>query len=143
MTLTARLASGIVVILLVIVGALTGLTLHSRTQRNDALAVVARLQTTVQEDSLRSATLEQQVQSLQGRVDSLQGQVDSLSNDVNSLNGQVEWDKSHLLDCWVLIQRLAPAGLLSHDLATYPVSSEHTARSTPTLVSRCASDALP
>jgi hypothetical protein len=136
MTLPIRLATGFVVILLVIVGTLTGLTLHFRTQRNDALATVARLRATAQADSRQVVNLEQQLQSSKERVD-------SLSNDVDGLWRQIDWDKSHLLDCWVLIQRIAPAEILSHDLATNTVPSEHTARSTPNLVNRCASDAIP
>ena len=99
MTLPARLASGFVVILLVMVGALTGVTLHFRTQRNDALAAVARLRATVQADNRQVPDLEQQVQSLNE-------QVDSLSTNLDGLNGQIEWDKSHLLDCWVIIKRI-------------------------------------
>jgi hypothetical protein len=123
MSQRARLATAVLAGLIVLV--LGGSALQFRAKRNDAQAKTARLQAML-------ADSKHEVQTLRSALGQAGG-----------LNAQVVWDKSHLLDCWVVIQRVAPPGLLNHDLATYPVPSEHTARSTQDLVGRCASDALP
>jgi hypothetical protein len=137
MTTTARLAIGLAAALLVAVAILVALTMHYRAQREDAAAAVARLQATIQDDLTHSASQDQQ-------VDSLTVQMDSLRKELDGWREQTEFDKSRLLDCWVVIGRIAPQGLVDPVLATYPGSgSEHSARSTRNLIQRCAAAAIP
>ena len=124
-----RLAIGVLAGLIVF--GLGGSALQFRAQRDGARTEAGRLRASV-------ANSNREIDSLRLSADN-SGLVDQIAG----LDAQVAYDKSHLLDCWVIIQRIAPPDLLTRALATYPVPPEHTARSTRTLVDRCASDALP
>jgi hypothetical protein len=116
-----RIVGGFALLLLVAVGVLAGLSIHYRTQRNDARALVGRLQRTVQKDLDQMAAQDQQARSLAESVDSATDRADELLSEIEPLKEQTAYDKSRLLDCWVVIKRSAPAGLLSPDLASYPI----------------------
>ena len=121
----------VVVILLVTVGAM----LHMRSERDRAQAMASRLRASV-------AHLESLLDTSDQVIKSLHKEIDSGNQIVDGLRGQIEWDKSHLLDCWTAIARGAP-------IESIPVSLRSlvgAARSGATLshfITSCASDAVP
>jgi hypothetical protein len=121
----------VVVLLLVTVGE----TLHMRSERNRAQAMASRLRASV-------GQLESRLETSDQVIESLHKEIDSGNQIVDGLRGQIEWDKSHLLDCWTAIARGVP-------IESIPVSLRSligAARSGATLshfITRCASDAVP
>jgi len=101
------------------------------------MAMVLALDARSERDAARA-----RVTGLQATITLLRRQIDSATKSIGELHGQVEWDKSHLLDCWTAIVRALPEDTIPADARTsmwavrsgYPL--DH-------YVSSCASDAVP
>jgi PASTA domain len=66
---------------------------------------------------------------------------------VQGLHRQIDWDKSHLLDCWTALVRILDRPRLDAIFGTpnngYLIRSAETGRGVAYYVRRCASDAVP
>jgi len=110
-------------------------TIHTRSDRDRERARAKSL-----EASLRQ--LRTQLETTNQIVGSLQREVDSGNKLIDGLRGQIDWDKSHLLDCWTAIARGVPMDSIPVSLP----SLVGAARSGGTLghfITSCASDAVP
>ena len=78
----------------------------------------------------------------QGEVSQLEGRIAQLEGQLGDLRAQIEWDKSHLLDCWTAIVGILPVKSMPKAVR----SSVWAARSGESLdhyVTNCATDAVP
>ena len=125
-------------ILVVLSGVLTVAaiaTIHMRSERDKEHARAMTLEASL-------SHLRTQLESTNQILGSLQKEIDSGTKLVDGLRGQIDWDKSHLLDCWTAIARGVP-------MESIPVSLRPlvgAARSGATLghfITSCASDAVP
>jgi hypothetical protein len=67
---------------------------------------------------------------------------------IRGLRSQIEWDKSHLLDCWTALVRVLPRARLERIFPTAegtwdPVAAARRGGSLRRYIGRCASDAVP
>jgi hypothetical protein len=65
---------------------------------------------------------------------------------IDALHTQVDWDKSHLLDCWTVIVRTVDPSRLRDIFGSWPAYLVRAARDGATVAHftrRCASDAVP
>jgi hypothetical protein len=61
---------------------------------------------------------------------------------VHALHSQVEWDKSHLLDCWTAITRVMPrSGVPPRE--RYAIGAARSGRTLGYYIASCGSDAVP
>ena len=109
--------------------------LQVRSDRNQAQATADRLQMALVQLRARLQTSDQ-------IIGSLQREIDSGNQLVDGLRGQIEWDKSHLLDCWTAITLVFPAESIPTSVRT-SVGAARSGRSIGHYIENCAIDAVP
>jgi len=103
-------------------------TLRFRSERNAARNQVAQL--------------EGHLESSHQTQDALQSKVESTSELTDDLHAQIEWDKSHLLDCWTAIVGILPVKSMPKAVRG-SIGAARSGESLDHYVMNCATDAVP
>ena len=113
--------------------------IHVRAERDDARAALASMSTSVLTSKER---LDLMTES-RARYERL---ADHRRDVVDGLRDQVDWDKSHLLDCWTALVRVVPSPTMGRIFGAPLGYLADAARDGGVLahyVRRCAADAVP
>ena len=128
---------------LVVALALVALTvvevIHLRAERDAARAALARTSTSVLTSNERLGLMTESRARYQRLADHRRDVVDGLRD-------QVDWDKSHLLDCWTALVRVVPSPTMRRIFGGPLGYLADAARDGGVLahyVRRCAADAVP
>jgi hypothetical protein len=113
--------------------------IHLRGQRDDARTALARASSSVSTSNERLGLMTESRARYQRLADHRREVVDGLRD-------QVDWDKSHLLDCWTALVRVVPSPAMRRIFGGPMGYLADAARDGGVLaqyVRRCASDAVP
>ena len=108
---------------------------HMRSEREREEARVTHLQASIVQLNRRLRISDQIIGSLQREIDAGNKMVDGLRS-------QIDWDKSHLLDCWTAIARGVPIESIPVSLRSL-VGAARSGATLSNFITSCASDAVP